>query len=555
MTWHPRGVTDSLDGTTAFEGAMAFLSNLIPDPSTSSLFQCRPAAAKVMDALGGPFSSGFSSGFQQSSTFFQNPHPGQISVFRIFGNFVYGLMANTATGFDIPFCYNLTTQLFVTVNNVLATNIPQSQPTSGPWTPPTMDLIGSKFVVTSPGFAVSSSFFGWFDISTPSNPTWNAGNLTGAIGFSIPPTFVAQFNGRAYYIVNLTTQPALVFSDVLNPLNVFAASQVITLGDNVPLTALGQLRLFNQLGGIIQALIIFKSVSNTYQLTGDSALGTLALNAMNFATGTRSPLSVCSTPKGLAFLAPDGLRIIDFQANISDPIGVDGQGVVVPMINVSVPSRAVAACNVDVIRISLQNPTPVFGAQQQEWWYHISRGIWTGPHTFPAALIQPFQSTFLMEAIGVPAKLWQSDTVQSVTSQFVENGVQLQWLFATVLLPDLDIMSNYTVKQTTVDLALGASTPPVNFSITSQAQGVLNSVSIAPTGPNTIWGSFNWGSSVWGSTLLQLAPRRIPWTTPIVFARGQLAASGQSSNPIKIGAVRMQYQKLKYLTDITAAAA
>jgi len=551
LVWRPRGVSDTLDSSSAFEGAMTFLTNLIPDPSTSGLFQCRPAAIKLIDAtmMGGGFSSGFSSGFQTAGT---SSTAGTISVFHIFSNLVYGMIGNTATGFDTPFCFNLSTNTFITVSGVTSSNVPQSQPTSGPWTPPIMDLIGTKLVVTHPGFSATSSMFGWFDLTTPTAPVWNAGNLTGAITFSIPPTFVAQFNGRAYYIVNVVVQPAVVFSDIFNPLNVTNATQVVTFGDTIPLTALGQLRLFNQLGGIIQALIIFKGVSNTYQLTGDSALNNLTLNAMNFATGTRSPLSVCSTPKGLAFLAPDGLRIIDFQANISDPIGVDGKGIVVPFINVAVPSRAVAACNVDVIRVTVQNP--LVTQQQQEWWYHISRGIWTGPHTFPAALIQPFQASFLLTGVGIPAKIWQSDTVQSLSGAFVENGLQMTWIYQTTLLPDLDIMSNYSVKQTTFDLAFAATTPPIAINFQDQQGVVIDSIQIVPTGSSAIWGQFNWGSSVWGSSLLALAPRRLPWRNALSFSRGFFEANGQSASAIKLGTLRLMLQKLKFLTDVQAAA-
>jgi hypothetical protein len=41
LAFRPRGLSDALDGST-FQGAMASLGNLIPDPSTRNLCQCRP---------------------------------------------------------------------------------------------------------------------------------------------------------------------------------------------------------------------------------------------------------------------------------------------------------------------------------------------------------------------------------------------------------------------------------------------------------------------------------------------------------------------------------
>src|ERR1700730_3245698 len=106
-----------------------------------------------------------------------------------------------------------------------------------------------------------------------------------------------------------------------------------TFGDNVALTALGGLALFNQLGGIVQSLMVFKDVTNIYQVTGDSALSNLSVNALNITTGTLAPNTIVATPKGLAFMAPDGVRLINFDAKIEDPIGFDGMGVSAPFIS------------------------------------------------------------------------------------------------------------------------------------------------------------------------------------------------------------------------------
>jgi len=421
-------------------------------------------------------------------------------------------------------------------------------------------------VVTHPGFSATAFFIGWFDISTPTAPVWNAGNITGAAGvpFTQPPIGVAQFFNRAYYMVNYASQPQVIISDPLNPLAATGASgagtvvPILTFGDNTPLTAFGQLRLFNQLGGIIQALIVFKGTSNIYQITGDLAFASAsnpqpAINAMNFATGTLAPLSLCSTPRGLAFVAPDGLRIIDFSANVSDPIGYDGQGVSAPFIFSGTPSRICAACNGNVIRISTQNTLLPTGGYQ-EYWYDIERKIWSGPHTFPASVIQPYGNSFVMAGQGVLGQLWRSDVVQSPSSSFVEGGNPLSYSYTTAFLPDTDKLGNIHVSQSLLTCALAATVAPVQINAIDQNGTVIDTVTLTGTGGAANWGQFTWGQAAWGVSTNALNPRKLPWHFPLVFARAQFSVTGQSASPVRLGAFQFRYKQLRYLTDIGAAA-
>src|ERR1700748_65930 len=89
LPFTPLGLSDALDGTGVFSGAMALLQNLIPDPSTRGLWQCRPAASPLTSF------GGFSS-------------PGFISCYKVVGNIVYGMIATSRfAGNDEPFAYNL----------------------------------------------------------------------------------------------------------------------------------------------------------------------------------------------------------------------------------------------------------------------------------------------------------------------------------------------------------------------------------------------------------------------------------------------------------------
>ncbi len=544
-------MSDSLDGTNTMKGGMLALQNLIPYPGTRNLWGCRPASNLLVDFTlqGGPFSSGFSSGFQTGL-----PNPTFISTFHIVGSIVYGLIGSDSyTGHDEPFAYNLVTGALITVTGATVNNTPVSAASSGDWVPPTMDLIGTKLVVTHPGFnGTAGNYFGWFDISTPGSPTWNAGNVAGAITFSTAPSAVKQFGQRAYFAINPPSgQPSLVASDVLAATVVTNSGQVLTFGDNQQLTALGVLGLDNQLGGLTQALMVFKGVTNIFQVTGDYALSAgWTVNSLNMATGTLSPLSVCSTPLGLAFISPEGLRVIDFGAHVSPPIGDAGNGVTAAFVYALSPSRTCAAANANVVRISVQNGAAT-GSPVQEYWYHLTRQCWSGPHSFPASMIAPYNNTFVMAANGVNYKLFQSDASQSSTSTFVENGTQMTWAWQTTMLPDTQQMCENNVLEATIDMALAAGVN-IGVSAIDQNATIFDSVTITPTGTQTLWGAFQWGQAQWLGSANGLYPRELQWTTPIVFRRLALLAQGDCASGLLIGDMFLRYEQLGYLQQSAA---
>lgn len=537
LDWFPKGLSDTLDASQTFSGAMNSLQNLIPDPSTPQLWQCRPAAI-------------------QKTNFGSFTTPGFISALKVIGNVAYGMIASGRNaGKDEPFAYDLNAGSFITISSITNANTPTSPASIGAWTPPSMDLVGTLLVVTHPGYNGSGgAYFGWLDLTNPAAPVWNAGNLTGAITFTTAPSAVHNFNGRAYYIVNPSSgTPSVVLSDSLAATTVTNASQALTFGDNVALTALGGLALFNQLGGIIQSLMVFKGSSNIYQITGDPATSNLSVNTLNITTGTIAPLTVTQTPKGLAFIAPDGLRLIDFDAKITDPIGIDGKGIAVPFIFSNVPSRMNADCFGSVMRMTVQNNN-ASGSPWQEYWYDMAREIWHGPHTSAADMIAPWNNTFIITLRGVNAALWQSDIVQSTTSTYVENGNQLTFNFQTALLPDTQQMTNSCMTETTLEIALAVGGLSFLASFTDANNLLLDNVALPPPSNPTIWGSFTWGQVAWEGGLISFAPRQIPWHGPITFSRGYFGLSGRSNFGVKIGALHLRYQILKsYINPAIAA--
>jgi hypothetical protein len=561
VAFRPAGISDTLDGSTSFPGAMSLLQNLIPDPSTKNLWQCRPAAQKVVDfnTQGGAFnaaqfSTAFQIGFATGGAFSPGVTAGFISCLVVLGNYVYGMIATGRNpGHDEPFAYNLLTNLFTVISGVTNANTPASPATSGDWVPPDMALIGTKLIVTHSGFTGAGGvYFGVLDIANTAAPAWSGNNLTGAITFTIPPSAVEQFNGRAWYIINPPTgQPAVVFSDILAPTVVTNANQVLTFGDSLPLTALGGLPLNNQLGGVIQSLMVFKGVTNVYQVTGDAATlpaANLAVNSLNIATGTLAPNTIVPTPLGLAFVASDGLRIIDFTARVSDPIGHDGQGKTLPFLFALSPSRMAAAANGNILRIQVQDGSTT-GSPFVEFWYDFVRKVWSGPHTFPPSLIARYLNTFIMSPIGVLATLWRSDWVQSLTSTFVENGVQLTFNWLSSFFPDTDQMCQIAMVESTIYMAFSAGQSGYSVSALDQNGIVLGNVQLQFTGTASLWGSMIWGQSLWGGVQAPLAPHVLQWPAPLEFRRMQLQVVGPSALGARIGTLHMRYQKLGYLQE------
>jgi hypothetical protein len=541
-TWRPSGVTDSLDGSMSVDGSMQTLQNLIPDPSTRDSWICRPASIRLFNLT--------------------SPNtPDAISVAKITGSVLYGMYRQTAgalAGFDVPFAFNLATNAQITVTGTqTTTTLPASQPATGAWSPPQMDIIGVKMMVAHAGFSgAGGNFVGWFDLTNPLAPVWNAGNISGAVTFTVAPTNVQQYSNRACYIHNAVNAPALIMSDPLNATQVTNANQVLTMGDNTPLTALGGLPLNNQLGGIIQSLMVFKNVSNIFQITGDPALLNLSLNSLNIATGTLAANSVCRTPEGLAFMAPDGMRVIDFTGTVLEPIGYQGQGVTIPFVYATVPTRVYAACNGNLMRVSTQNgnlPTQ----PQQDWWYDFSRKSWSGPHTFPAAIALPYLQTFIIAPIGVPHSLWQSDYVQYTTSTFVENGAQMQWEAQTSLFPDTDQLTNNAMTETSVDMSLPPTNATVQAVFNDQANSAIAQVGINPQQsiPPALWGTAVWGNFLWGSGgPVALAPYQLPWPKVLVFARGSLQLNSNSLLGFRLATMRLRIQPLRSLVNTSMAA-
>lgn len=666
LPWMPTGCVDSVDGTSRAKDTypMSLLQNLVPDPSTDRLFVPRPAAVNLTEF--GSFNT-----------------PTGVSELLVVGDLAYGMISSSHfVGKDEPFLYNLKTGMFIAISGVTAANVPATQATTGDWTPPTMDVIGGKIVVTHPGFGGSATgnYFGWFDISgftttTPGNitmgsptisgfpnisgvtpgmtvtgtnipantvvasfanvilaptgtthgsttvdsissmtgiavgqqitgagiadgttiasvnagassitlsaaatasasgvtlnitgttitmsanatgtatenviiaggtaaaPLWAAGNMTG-FGLPVVPSWVKNFNNRAYFGVGNQA----FFSDVLSPTSAQNAGQALTVGDTTPLTCAEAMPFSSAFGGIQQSLILFKQLG-IYQIQGDLATSNLSLQTMSSGTGCVSPRSLATTPEGLGFISNHGLRFITLVGTVSPPVGDHGTGIAVPFINALAPTRIASAYNSDTLRISVQNGS-VSGSPWQDWWYDIVRKTWTGPHTFPSVAISPWENTFVVVAQAEQAGLWQSDSYPGQTPSYTENGVQLQWDWQTVLLPDTQAMEMNSIIESSLGFGCYTTGQILNFIALNDNGAVIDQLQIDEASAATIWGAFTWGEELWAGGFLPYQQHLIPWTVPLVANQFTIKVNGFSSSGFKIGNLFLRYQPLGYM--------
>lgn len=663
MRFRPRSLSDTLDGDNSASGACGSLANLIQDPTTPSVLQCRPA---VIDLS---LFAGFMS-------------PQVVSAAWQVNNRVYGLIGSSLNaGKDQPFCFDLVAQDFVTVQGVNNGNCPFTQPTTGDWTPPTAIVVGTRVIFTHPGFVgVGSNVFGYFDISNytdaqngniasssnqvtgnisigavgpgylisgagiPSNttvtnvvnvtpqstgdthsnttldnvaviagfapgqpisglgiatgttiasisgttitlsqaatatadgvtisatgtvitmsanatattvleaitivggtigsPLWAAGNTTNVPLIGVPSN-VSTFNNRAYF----SNEQYLTFTDPLS-LNISQAEgqvQTLTIGDVSPITALEPLTIINPATTApVAGLLVFKEELISL-VTGDPTTSNLAVSTISSqGIGTTSPLAVCATSVGVAFPAADGIRYIELSGNVSDPL----PDVRVPIIYAINRTRMCGAYNAGVYRICLQNGFAT-GTPFQEFWFNLTYKLWTGPHTFQPSILLPWQGTFIAFSNAVPATLYQSDPVQTLTSNFEENGLPLAFTYATCAMPDNEDLMYNSLVVSSLNVAFKSGAPSLTCTATDEDGTVVGLASITTPGAASFWGSMIWGTNVWYGQQYGLRAHQIPWTALVVFSKLILTVQAQSSLGFQISNFQALYQPLGYVS-------
>jgi hypothetical protein len=528
----PKGLSDAYDSTEAFDGACRSLQNLVFDPSNPEVVVCRPGVGSPLTSFGS----------------FTNPT--FVTVHISIGGTIFGMVSTSRfTGHDEPFCYNITTGpygaagTFTTITGSLLANTPTSPPTSGAWTPPVMTVVGTKIVVAHSGFSgAGTNFFGIIDISTPATPTWSTSKLATNALPSVP-TVVANLNNRAYFACG----NILYFSDVLDPLTRTNASQSLTIGDPSSVIALSGLPVQTTSAGVVAALLAFKEFQ-IWQITGDLAATTLALNFLSLNVGTKAPRSVTQTPYGTNFMAIDGPYIVDPLGTVK-PLtkqpGAFEQDIQSPFIYATQPSRVAGGYSGGTYRIFVD--TAINGvASSGDYWFDIQRRRWNGPHTWPVDCASQIGNYFVVSHASKGAALYRSQLNQDATSVYTDNNVAISFYLQSSTFPKDGTMTQKMVVESTIETTAVSSTAYYQVSALDDSGTVMSTNGVVGNQITGTWGLFNWGVGYWGTASNAVTVRTIHWNQPLVFQKMALVVSGNCSINIAIGSFFARYQDAGY---------
>ncbi|AIO74674.1 hypothetical protein [Burkholderia multivorans] len=523
----PKGLCDAFDATDAFAGACQLLSNLVFDQGNPEIVVARPGVGNAATTF-----SGFTS-------------PTFVSVHSVIGNVAYGMVSSGRNpGFDEPFAYNLATNSFITISGVTSSNVPASPATTGAWTPPTMAVVGTKILITHPGFSGSgTNFFGVIDISNPAAPAWSSSNLA-TNGLTGVPTSVANFNNRAWFAVGNTLQ----FSDPLAPLTRTNATQAVTIGDTTPITAQSGLPIQTTTAGVIGALVVFKA-NQVWQVTGDPTTNNLALNYISLTTGCISPRSVVQGPFGIFFAGVDAPYILNFLGTLvplSSRPGTDFPAdLQVPFQNTTQPSRIAASFAGNIYRTCV--PTLIQGQQQtNDYWYDIRRKRWTGPHSFIYDCASQYGEGFVLSSSSQGAALFVSTTIPTSNSTYQDAGTAFLSHMRSSDFPKTGHMQQLQVVESTIELGSTGSQVVFNLTALNDQNNTITSTYVKTPAQGSVWGSFTWGLANWSSNTSIPHVYTIPWPIALVFQKMSLDVTVTPTNEVQIGTFYARYQDAGY---------
>lgn len=272
----PRSVADTVDGDNSTPGAMLSLTNLIFDPSTPGVLQCRPANLELTT-----FNTGFTT-------------PGIVSAAFQLNGIIYGMIASgSPAGKDRPFAYDIATSTFEAITGVSSANCPTTPASTGAWTPPTMDALGSKIIVTHPGFNFSGGYaFGYFDISGFSV------SITGDV-VSGSPTVHGSYSiagiGPGYTITGTGIPAATTILNMVNVnFSILGDTHSNTTVDNILNT--GKLYVGQQIAGLgIPAATTIASITSSTAITISNAATATASQVTLSISGQEITMSANAT--------------------------------------------------------------------------------------------------------------------------------------------------------------------------------------------------------------------------------------------------------------------
>lgn len=523
----PAGLSDAVDSVSAFPGSCQILQNLIFDRKNRGAVIARPGV--VADTSFAGFTT-----------------PGVVSVMMSVGTLIYGMVASGRNiGYDEPFCYDTVAKTFITVSGITGANVPTAQSTSGAWTPPTMDVVGTNLIVTHPGFS-GSNYFGVFNISNPAAPSWSAGNTTTNALPSVP-LWVAQFYGRAYFGVGnkvyFTDSLALSISNTN-----FAA--VLTIDDTSNTTGAVGLPMSNTTGGVLQALVVFKA-NSIWQITGDIAVSSspLSLNKLSANIGCSMPRTAQSTPAGIIFIASDGPRLIGLNSSVmylkqDDAVTPD---VVAPFASATAPSRVCGAYNNGIYRVGFDASLSTWNSTytSADYWFDLLFKRWNGIHTFPYHCATSVNGVFYLASNTYPGAIFTSAVVPTTASVYTDNGSSYNTQIVSTAMAGAP-MQESAIVESTIELSssgLGVSYYIVMYDDQNNPRSIAT---ITLPSQNPLWGTPKFGQFNWRSSISVSHTYSIPWVNPIVCKKMVFSVTAAAAANVAVKESMFRVQVLGY---------
>ena len=521
----PAGVADSFDASDSFPGACRLLQNLALDQSNSELVYCRPGVGNsIVD-------------FSSFTT------PTQITVQITVGNTVYGMLSSGLNaGKDQPFAY-VVGGAFITITGITAANTPTTPLTTGDWVCATMAVIGAKIIVTHPGFAGGSYFFGIIDISNPAAPVWTAKN-TDTNALPSVPTGVTNFNNRAWYICKNNAY----YSDVLVADKMTNAGQALTVGDLTNIIAFSGLPIQTSSGGVVSGLMVFKQFQ-IWQIIGDAAItGSLSINFLSLNVGCLSPRTITQTPVGTIFAGMDGPYLISPLGAVI-PLTKDSSKLTpdlqAPFQNIRNPSRACGSFSGSIYRVCLETIRDGNNTVD-DYWFDVTRRRWSGPHTFAYDCVSQVGNYFLLSSRTAGAKLFKSQYMFDTSSVYTDNGSQIRCILESSSFPKTQNINMKQVVESTVELSSVAQALTFEIDALDYTYSTLDTVSITVNSSTFLWGAGIWGEGIWGASINFPKTYTIPWSIPIVFKKFGIRITVSSASSVSIGTLFAKYKDAGY---------
>lgn len=548
----PTGLSDSIDQTNAFSGACRSLQNLVFDRTDPQGLTARAGVTPFITTV--QFTTYLVGISGAGST------PGNVSFLSEHGSFLFGFIAcvgGTHTGKDVPFIYNLVTNSLSgwAVNPVVA-NCPATLAglPAANGEIPSIALVGPILYLTHPNYAAPN--FGTILTFTGAATATYAVGTTGGNALPSRPTNVASYMDRAWFATGTT----VFFTDTLAN-NIAAVTQSLNANEGDVVVALYPLTQTQNQQGIFQALLSFGASGTIYQIRGNyGGSPTLTSNSLfrdqvSSSASAVGPGTITAVPNGVAFLASDGVRLINQQGVLSFLNGQVDQGqpvvddILQPFQNCSNRPLACATFQNGVYRISL--PTSFRGLNiSGDFWYDYTRKRWNGPHTFNYNYACGWNGkTYLSStATGFTSQVFLSKIVTDIAAVFADNSIAYSFDLVTANFPLNQRMEEQFLIESTVELSQTTTTQLVyNVTAFNEADVPLNNLTITTTGMGSLWNGTTWGGSLWGAASHNSKPYRLSWSLPLVFNKIYFEFSGLAAPGMGIKNQFYRFQDTGYM--------